>query len=95
LNIPANSKHGDFLIAQPGWWLETKGDDGVSTYEAITAWQRVENSSNLAGGALFPVTAGGTMCFAQFVGGAGIVYIPVEKMEWCGGTLYQLRKNKK
>lgn len=95
MHIPANANHGDFLIAQQGWWLETKGDNGVGTYEAIVAWQHVDNGSNLAGGALFPVTACGTMCFARFTDETEIVFIPAEKMEWIGGTCYQLRKNKK
>ncbi|WP_337049366.1 hypothetical protein [Serratia fonticola] len=95
MHIPANAKHGDFLIAQPGWWLESKHDDGDRTYEAIAAWQRVEDSSSLAGGALFPVTACGTMCFARFMDGMEIVYIPMERMEWVRGTDYRLKKVKK
>ncbi|WP_260524131.1 hypothetical protein [Serratia sp. PL7] len=91
MHIPANADHG----AQPGWWLETKGDDGVSTYEAVVAWQRVDNGSNLAGGALFPVTACGTVCFARFMDGMEIVCIPVERMEWVRGTDYRLKKVKK
>lgn len=92
MHIPSNSRRCEYLIAQPGWWIMTRYSNKEITYEPVVAWQRIENTSNLAGGALFPVTAAGTMCFPRCADEDEIIFIPVEKMEWINGNYYRVKK---
>ena len=80
----------EFLPCHDGWYLVGEDDQGMC-FEPIIAWQRMENSTNLAGGKLLPVSSGGHAIFDD----REALKVPSDRLEWDGKYYYRLKKTKK